>query len=71
MALKRLTVQEMVPLSTPWVTANDPARVALEKVPVLAALLPQVAAAHSALFAIQVEREDSRSGRAVLRLAAV
>lgn len=61
MALKRLTAQEMVQLSTPWVTASDPARAILEKAPLLAALLPQIAAAHSALFAIQVQPDDPKA----------
>jgi len=46
MALKRLTAQEMVQLSAPWISAKDPARAALEKVPLLAALLPQIPKAH-------------------------
>jgi len=61
MALKRLTAQEMVQLSTPWVTASDPARAVLERVPLLAALIPQITAAHSALFAIQVEPGDPKA----------
>ncbi len=60
MALKRLTAQEMVQLSAPWVTASDPAGGALEQVPALAALLPQIRAAHSALFAIQVQPNDPK-----------
>lgn len=61
MALKRLTAQEMVQLSKPWVTPGDPGRAALEKVPLLAALLPRVEAAHGAIFAVEVETEDPKT----------
>jgi hypothetical protein len=61
MALKRLTVQEMVQLSKPWITPSDPGRTAIEKIPLLAALLPRIEAAHNAIFAIQVETEDPKT----------
>jgi hypothetical protein len=61
MALKRLTAQEMVQLSAPWVRAGDPARAALEKVPLLAALLPQITAAHRTLFVVEVQRDDAKA----------
>jgi hypothetical protein len=61
MALKRLTAQEMVQLSKPWITANDPGRAAIEKVPLLSALLPRIEEAHNALFTVQVETEDPKA----------
>jgi len=61
MALKRLTAQEMVQLSAPWISAGDPARVALERIPLLAGLLPQLVEAHGALFAVQIQPDDPRA----------
>lgn len=61
MAIKRLTAQEMVQLSTPWVNPNDQAGIALAKLPLLAGLLPQLKAAHEAIFAAQVATEDPRA----------
>jgi hypothetical protein len=61
MALKRLTAQEMIQLSKPWVTQGDPGRAALEKVPLLAALLPRVEEAHQAIFSVEVETEDPKA----------
>jgi len=61
MAFKRLTAQEMIQLSAPWVTPNDPASAALAKVPLLAALLPQLEAAHRAIFEVQAQNEDPKA----------
>ena len=63
MALKRMTVEEMIQLSTPWVTAGNVARTAIEKVPLLAALLPQLQSAHSAIFAVRAQAEDPKVQR--------
>ncbi len=60
MALKRLTVEEMNQISAPWVTEGNPARAALAEVPLLAALLPQLEAAHVGVVALQVRRDDPR-----------
>jgi hypothetical protein len=51
MALKRLTVEEMNQVSAPWGTEGKAARAAIEKVPMLAALFPQMQTAHSDLRA--------------------
>ena len=63
MALKRMTVEEMIPVSAPWVTAGNSAHRAIEKVPLLAALLPQLQAAHSAIFAVRARTEDPKVQR--------
>ena len=60
MALKRLTVEEMIQISASWVTEGNPARTAIEKVPLLAALLPELGGAHGAIFALRVERDDPK-----------
>lgn len=49
MAANRLSVEEMSEISRPWVTAGSPARIAIEQVPVLNALMPIMEAAHSAV----------------------
>jgi len=61
MAIKRLTAPEMIQLSAPWTNANDAAGAAIAKVPLLAGLLPQLKAAHQAIFAAQVATEDPRT----------
>lgn len=61
MALKRLTAQEMIQVSTPWVTVDDPARLVLNKVSALAALVPQLEAAHRAIFSLQLEAGDPKA----------
>jgi hypothetical protein len=60
MALKKLTIEEMNQISAPWVTKENPARVAIEKVPMLAALLPQLEAAHAGIFALRAQVEDPK-----------
>lgn len=52
MALVRLTVEEMVQLSAPWVTADDPAHTIMLSVPLMAALLPGVEAAHQLIMSM-------------------
>ena len=61
MALKKLSSEEMIQLSTPWVSAGDAANEAIMKVPLLAALLPKVQAAHEALFKMRTHAVDSRT----------
>ena len=60
MALKRLTTEEMVQLSGPWVTAGTDARKAILAVPEMAGVLPKVEAAHQALHAAQPGTDDPR-----------
>lgn len=60
MALKRLTTEEMSQVSAPLVTKGDPARVAIEKIPIVASLLPQVQAAHADILALRKHNEDPR-----------
>jgi hypothetical protein len=45
------------------VTAGNVARTAIEKVPLLAALLPQLQTAHSAIFAVRAQAEDPKVQR--------
>jgi len=63
MALKKLSSEEMIQLSTPWVSAGDAANEAILKVPLLSALLPNVQAAHEALFKMRAHPVDSRTQR--------
>lgn len=63
MALKRLTAEEMVQLSTPWVSEGNAARAAIEKYPVLKALLPQLEAAHAGIFGVQRPPDDPAGQR--------
>lgn len=60
MALKRLKTGEMVQLSLPWITENSEARNAILAVPLLAAILPKIEAAHQALHSTQPGAADSR-----------
>lgn len=60
MALKRLTTEEMVQLSGPWVTEGTDARQAILSVPEMAGVLPRVDAAHSALHGAQPGADDPR-----------
>ncbi len=60
MSLKRLTTDEMNQLTAPLVTQGNPARAALEKVAVLASLMPQLVAAHEAVLAVRTVVEDPK-----------
>ncbi len=60
MAVKRLTTEEMVQASGPWVTEGTDARNAILAVPVLAGLLPKVEAGHEALLAAQPGQDSPR-----------
>ncbi len=53
MALKRLSTEEMVQISGPWVTAKTEAREAISGTPELVGLLPRIEAAHKALHDAQ------------------
>jgi len=61
MAIKRLTAQEMFQVSAPWVDPTNAAGAAIAKAPLLVGLLPQLKAAHAAIFAAQVATEDPRA----------
>ena len=52
MALLRLTAAEMIQLSAPWVTPDDEAHQIVMSVPLLAALLPRVEAAHELIISM-------------------
>jgi hypothetical protein len=60
MSLKRLTVDEMNQLSAPLVAEGNPARAAIERIPVLASLLPQLQSAHTAVLAVRTVVEDPK-----------
>ena len=60
MALKKLTVEEMNQISAPWVTEGNPARAAIDKTPLLAALMPQLQVAHAGIFALRAQVEDPK-----------
>jgi hypothetical protein len=52
MALKWLTAEEMVSISSPWVVTGQKGRTAIEKTPLLAALLPKLETGHAALVSL-------------------
>jgi hypothetical protein len=60
MSLKRLTTDEMNPLSAPLVTEGNPARVALERIPILSSLLPQLLSAHTGILSVRTVVEDPK-----------
>lgn len=60
MALKRLSTEEMVQLSGPWVTDGTDARQAILAEPTIAGVLPHVEAAHQGLHEAQPTGEDPR-----------
>jgi hypothetical protein len=64
MVLRLLTAEEMVAISAAWVMADEAGRAAIEKVPLLAALLPSMEKVHSAIFAL---RAKEPSGLGTLR----
>jgi hypothetical protein len=53
MALKWLTAEEMVAISAAWVMADQAGRAAIEKTPLLAALLPNLEKVHAAIVALR------------------
>jgi hypothetical protein len=71
MALNRLTVEEMNQISEPLVAPGGAARAAIEMVPLLAALLPQLQAAHAGIFALRAPLEDPKAREMSGRLAAL
>lgn len=71
MALNRLTVEEMNQISEPLVAPGRPARAAIEQIPTLAALLPQLQTAHAGVFAMRAPDEDPKAREMSGRLAAL
>ncbi len=71
MALNRLTVEEMNQISEPLVAQGSAARAAIEQIPMLAALLPQLQAAHAGIFALRAPLEDPKAREMSGRLAAL
>ena len=63
MALKRLSMEEMIQISTPWVNAGDAAGEALGKIPLLTALLPTLQSVHGMLFGLRAQRLDPKTQR--------
>ncbi len=59
MALRQLTIEEMVQISAPWATSGTPARSALQRVAHLAALLAQIDEAHRGIHAAKPTTEDA------------
>jgi len=53
MALKWLTAEEMVAISAAWVVADQAGRAAIEKIPLLAVLLPNLEKVHDDLVALR------------------
>lgn len=60
MALKWLTVEEMIQISDPLVTEGNEARSEIDGIAVLAALLPSLRSAHAAIFAVRLQPADPK-----------
>ena len=60
MALGSIRVAEMIEISTPWVTEGEAARMAIERIPLLAAVLPELMVAHAGLFDLPTRTPDPR-----------
>jgi hypothetical protein len=60
MALKNLSLEEMTAVSLSWVSPENPARKAIQGVPRLAGMLPDVERAHALIFAVTPKPEDPR-----------
>lgn len=58
MELRKLLEPEMGQISGPWVTEANPVRSAIEARSMLAALLPQLTAAHAAIVALGAQSSD-------------
>lgn len=55
MALKWLTAEEMVAISAAWVMADAAGRAAIEKIPALAAILPNLEKVHAAIVTLRAK----------------
>jgi len=60
MAAKWLTTEEMHEISAPMVAKGNPARGAIEGIPLLAALMPSLEAAHAGILAVRPQAEDPK-----------
>ncbi len=60
MALKRLTTNEMIHISSSWLRAEDPVHELLQGQPVLSGLLPTLAEAHAKLCVVVSEEVGQR-----------
>lgn len=71
MALKRLTTEEMVELSSPWITAKSPARKALDDVPELAGMVSKIERVRQGLHDAQPAQADPRLSAIITEQAAL
>lgn len=65
MALRDLSVGEMISVSLGWISREDPARAAIEAQPQLSGLLPALEQAHAAIFAVAPKPDDPRRAEIV------
>jgi len=63
MAFKRLSVDEMLKLSLPWVSPGEEANVALLKNPLFAALFPHLQVAHVGVYSVSTRAENQKAWR--------
>jgi hypothetical protein len=63
MAFKRLTVEEMLKLSAPWVSPDEEAHRAMARHPMLAVFLPHLQVAHSGIYQVRVRAENPKVWR--------
>ena len=63
MAFKRLSVDEMLKLSLPWVTPGEEANLALLKNPLFAALFPHLQVAHVGVYSVSTRAENQKAWR--------
>jgi hypothetical protein len=63
MAFKRLTVEEMLQLSAPWVSPEEEAHRVMARHPMLAVLLPHLQVAHSGIYQVRVRAENPKVWR--------
>jgi hypothetical protein len=68
MAYRYLTLEEQYQVSTPWVTVGDPARVAIEKTPLLVPQLPKLQTAHDSIAALRGREDPKQQSIAQLEL---
>jgi hypothetical protein len=63
MAFKRLSVDEMLKLSLPWVSPGEEANIAILKNPLLAALFPHLQVAHVGVYSVTTRAENQKAWR--------
>lgn len=71
MALKNLTVEEMVALSVSWVGADNPAHRLLKANTRLSGLLPELDRAHSAIYSVRPHAVDPRKAELAQQAIAI